>query len=70
MPVKSLITLAVLSVGLSACSMFSSDKEKVAISPLPKISKVAAKPAHAKGVANCSTDGFCALPRKKKQASQ
>lgn len=67
---KSLIITLAVSFGLSACSTFKSEKEVVAVSPKPVITKAAAKSAGGKGVAGCSTDGFCALPmlKKKKQS--
>ena len=67
MPIKSLSAVAVLSCGLSACSLFNADKEELAISELPKITKASTKPIHAKAAASCSTDGFCALPGLKKK---
>ncbi len=59
---KPLITVITLSFGLSACSFFSADKEDVAVSQLPKVTKAAAKTAHTDDVGKCSADGFCPLP--------
>lgn len=70
MLVKSLSAVIVLSCGLVGCAFFGAEKqEKVVTLTLPKVTKVAAKPAvmQDKQAMKCSADGFCPLSALKKK---
>lgn len=66
------MTVTIIPMLLSACLLTGGDKEEVAaVSPTPKVTKAALKPAMTtaeskpKGI-KCDDKGFCALPGLKK----